>query len=168
MSISADNGGLSADWSPSIQWSPTECRASSNTALVWQYYNTLEWCTEAQYKRAYKTHNSSPRGDPLIDRRPYRHNTTHTALTYLSIHLHTATLITPTPILLYGHFASLLFYPVTNCQILAPYPLISDGKLYFQLYLISFQSQVQQTILKICSMAICDFWPLCPNSYKKN
>ena len=81
-----------------------QCPSSkSNTALVWPR-TQYGWVVSSQYKRAYKTYNSSPRGDPLIDRRPYRHNTTH----------YTATLITPNPILLYVHFAQLLSCPFTK------------------------------------------------------
>ena len=77
MSISADNGGLSADWSPSIQWSPTVPEPHPSLILHWLPPTQYAWVVPSQYKRAYKTYNSSPRGDPLIDRRPYRHNTTH-------------------------------------------------------------------------------------------
>ena len=59
--------------------------AEPHPSLILQCWLQYAWVAGSQYKRAYKTYNSSPRGDPLIDRRPYRHNTTHTTLTNLPL-----------------------------------------------------------------------------------
>ena len=77
-----------------------QCPSSkSNTALVWPR-TQYGWVVSSQYKRAYKTYNSSPRGDPLIDRRPYRHNTARYSSPPSG---YTANLITPNSF--YCHFA---------------------------------------------------------------
>ena len=80
-----------------------QCSPAPHPSLIlhWLARTQYGWVVSSQYKRAYKTYNSSPRGDPLIDRRPYRHNTTH----------YTATLITANPNFTLGPFCSIAILP---------------------------------------------------------
>ena len=81
----------------------------------------------------------APRGDPLIDGRPYRHNTPQYSSVPLWLHL-------PSPILLYGHFALLLFYPVTKRL---PWSKPWKG-FFFQMWRNVYKTALTRQNLKMC------------------